>query len=199
MPPPHTSRSQCTYTHLSYTSLCVLLITYTLPTYTTLLYCYPVKKHLELHNCNPTHFLFKFTTILHNTTPYTPLLLYPHHHGCPSLSSPFNCSFPLHIVLIIISYLPLRDQMAMSQICTFLHDVVAYIKTTLDFSTLTIYPTYQNDIRGKKRFIKTTFINLPVRTILSNILIHSISSIIQYMCTSNTWLSQYYDYTADHA
>ena len=61
--------------------------------------------------------------------------------------------------------------MAISQTCTFMHDVVAYlysIKTTLDFSsTLTIYPTYQNDIRGKKRFIKTTFINLPDHTILS--------------------------------
>ena len=86
--------------------------------------------------------------------------------------SPFNCSFqdesPPHCI-------NLKDQMAISQTCTFVHDVVAYniiysIKTTLDFSsTLTIYPTYQNDIRGKKRFVKErAFINLPNHTILNN-------------------------------
>ena len=37
---PHTSHSQCTYTRLDYTSLCVVLITYTyIYVYTTLLHC----------------------------------------------------------------------------------------------------------------------------------------------------------------
>ena len=84
-------------------------------------------------------------------------------------TAPFKMN-PLHIVL---TYLPLKDQMAISQTCTFVHDVAAYIysiKTTLDFSsTLTIYPTYQNDIRGKKRFVKEhAFINLPNHAILNN-------------------------------
>ena len=107
----------------------------------------------------------------HITAPYTLLLLHPHHHGCPSFSSQFSCSFqdvsPPHCIKNHVLF-TLEDQMAISQTCTFMHDVVAYlysIKTTLDFSsTLTIY---QNDIRGTKRFLKTTFINLPDDTVLS--------------------------------
>ena len=59
------------------------------------------------------------------TALYTPLPLYPHHHGCPLFSSPFNYiytpfrMYPLHIVLI-------KDQIAISQTRTFVYDVVAY-------------------------------------------------------------------------
>ena len=38
-------------------------------------------------------------------------------------TAPFKMN-PLHIVL---TYLPLKDQMAISQTCTFVHDVAAYI------------------------------------------------------------------------
>ena len=48
-------------------------------------------------------------------------------------SSPFNCSFQDdHIVL---TYLPLKDQMAISQTCTFVHDVAAYNKNNSRLST----------------------------------------------------------------
>ena len=40
-------------------------------------------------------------------------------------TAPFKMN-PLHIVL---TYLPLKDQMAISQTCTFVHDVAAYIYT----------------------------------------------------------------------
>ena len=85
-------------------------------------------------------------------------------------SSPFNCSFqdesPTHCINLFTPKRP-NGNLPNMHICA---SYIYSIKTTLDFSsTLTIYPTYQNDIRGKKRFVKEhAFINLPNHTILNN-------------------------------
>ena len=71
--PPHTRLILNAPTLISATLHSVLLITYTLPTYTTL-HCHPLNNHLE---CNTTHFSFSVHTPQQEGTCQTAVMCKP--------------------------------------------------------------------------------------------------------------------------